>query len=155
MQVHDDQQPEYLIDDEDEGDVTEENSSTDSAPIRALREANKRLEKELANLRELQKENAILKAGLDTENPYADLFIKAYDGEWTAEAVREAAGKYPGLIPGVEQESAEELAEQQAHRRVVAAGTDAPAAPEGKKAWEDAQTPEEFLRLYEGQVVVD
>ena len=44
-----------------------------------------------------KRELALMKAGIDLESPTGKLFVKAYDGEITVEAIKAAAGEY-GLI---------------------------------------------------------
>lgn len=76
-----------------EDDDQQETSSQN--PVRArmkqlekeLREANKRL----AETSELQKKVAFMEAGIPLESPMAKYFIKGYDGELTAEAIKQAA----------------------------------------------------------------
>ena len=73
------------IDDNDSDDVEEPSSP------RGLRRAankSKKLEEELA---QTKREMAFLKAGINTDDPKMRYFVKGYDGEYTAEAVRQAA----------------------------------------------------------------
>ncbi len=44
-----------------------------------------------------KRELALMKAGIDLESPTGKLFVKAYDGEISVEAIKAAAGEY-GLI---------------------------------------------------------
>jgi len=44
-----------------------------------------------------KRELALMKAGIDLDSPTGKLFVKAYDGEITVEAIKAAAGEY-GLI---------------------------------------------------------
>ena len=76
----------YTDDDFDSDDAT-----GDSGDIKSLRRAansKKKLEQEL---NELKRELAFAKAGLSLEDPKMKYFVKGYDGEMTAEAIREAA----------------------------------------------------------------
>ena len=66
-------------------------SSGDMGDIKSLRRAasgKKKLEQEL---NELKRELAFAKAGLAMDDPKLKYFVKGYDGEMTAEAIREAA----------------------------------------------------------------
>ena len=63
-----------------------------------LRERMKQLESENAALKakadqasKAERELAFVKAGVDPSNPMAKYFMKAYDGELTADAIKEAA----------------------------------------------------------------
>ena len=45
-----------------------------------------------------QRELAFLKAGVDAGSPIGKMFVKAYDGDLTAEAIKAAATEIPGLV---------------------------------------------------------
>ena len=77
----------YTDDDFDSEDI----ETGDSGDIKSLRRAasgKKKLEQELNDLR---RELAFAKAGLPMDDPKLKYFVKGYDGEMTAEAIREAA----------------------------------------------------------------
>ena len=77
----------YTDDDFDSDD----DATGDSGDIKSLRRAansKKKLEQEL---NELKRELAFAKAGLALEDPKMKYFVKGYEGEMTAEAIREAA----------------------------------------------------------------
>ena len=79
----------YVDTDYDSSDV--EDSHEDGNDIKSLRLAansKKKLEQEL---NEMRRELAFTKAGINPEDPKMRYFIKGYDGEMTAEAVRHAA----------------------------------------------------------------
>lgn len=88
-----------------------------------LRDRNKQLEAELAEERAkradaetAQRKLAFIEAGIDINAPTGKLFAKAYDGEFTLEAVKAAASEY-GLIgetPKVNVDSGEQKAWMQA-----------------------------------------
>ena len=67
----------------------------------------------------------LVRAGIDLDSPTGRLFVKAYDGDSTVEAVKTAAAEY-GLIQQ-EQPSEEELSQQQAIQRLATAGQSATA----------------------------
>lgn len=76
---------------DDDFDSEAEGSDGDVGDIKSLRRAansKKKLEQELANLK---RELAFAKAGIDLSDPKMRYFVKGYDGEMTADAVREAA----------------------------------------------------------------
>lgn len=80
-----------MSDYEENFDSNDNESIGDGGDIRSLRRAasgKKQLEKELADLR---RELAFAKAGLPMSDPKMNYFIKGYDGDMTAEAIREAA----------------------------------------------------------------
>ena len=77
--------------DDDYSDIQADEPSGDAGDIKSLRRAangKKQLEKELADLR---RELAFTKAGINPDDPKMRYFVKGYDGEMTAEAVRQAA----------------------------------------------------------------
>src|SRR5262249_7677616 len=85
----------------------------------ALREAAERGKAHSAENVTLKRENAFLKAGINTEDPKLAYFYKGYDGELTTEAIL-AAATSAGFIQAQQQDPAHQ-ANQQAEQRVVAA----------------------------------
>jgi hypothetical protein len=80
-----------MSDYEEDFDSNEIEATGDGGDIKSLRRAasgKKQLEKELADLK---RELAFAKAGLPMSDPKMNYFIKGYDGEMTAEAIRQAA----------------------------------------------------------------
>lgn len=74
--------------------VEDENSNEPDA-IRNLRAANKRNEERAKAGEAAMRKLAFLEAGLDArQNPQVELFMKAYDGELTEEAIRNEAARY-------------------------------------------------------------
>lgn len=70
-------------------------SEGNETTIPELREAAERGKEARQEAEQLRRENAFLKAGIDPESPRAKYFVKGYDGELTAEAIKseaEAAG---------------------------------------------------------------
>lgn len=102
----------------------EQEEQSGKSPIRArMRE----MESELRTLREkaaeadkLQRELAFSKAGIPMEAPMAKYFVKAYDGEFTPEAIRKAAEEANLVKPNI---PAVDTTEQQAWSRVQQANT--------------------------------
>ena len=68
--------------------------------IKQLRERAKRTEDAEAALQAANRKVAILESGLDVESPIGQLFVKGYDGEFTAEALKAEAEKYGVPIKG-------------------------------------------------------
>lgn len=71
---------------------------TDETPKDPVRARMKQLEKELhqskqalAEAEAIKRENAFMKAGIPMDDPMAKYFVKGYDGEISAEAIRAAA----------------------------------------------------------------
>jgi len=73
-------------------------NDTDETPKDPVRARMKQLEKELqqskqalAEAEAIKRENAFMKAGIPMDDPMAKYFVKGYDGEISAEAIRAAA----------------------------------------------------------------
>jgi len=90
--------------------------------IKNLRAANKRAEERAKTAEGAVRKLAFLEAGLNPkDNPQVELFMKAYDGELTEEAIRAEAIRYrlitesaPGeVVEGFESDAAQTWARQQ------------------------------------------
>ena len=95
-----------------------------------LRDRNKLLEAENAELRaqaeaatSAARELAFVKAGIDPELPISKYFVKAYDGELTADAIREA-GIEAGLLKDTQAESIKQEAGTWNRTNDIAAGSE-------------------------------
>jgi hypothetical protein len=86
------------------------------AQLRNLEAKNKELEAKLSEATEAQRKLAFVEAGVDITSPASRYFVKGYDGEMTADAIRQAAQE-TNLI-GAMQTKPEVQAEQQAWNRV-------------------------------------
>lgn len=78
----------YTDDDFDSDDVEPQGDPGDIKSLRRAANSKKQLEKEL---NDLKRELAFAKAGLPLDDPKLKYFVKGYDGELTAESIREAA----------------------------------------------------------------
>lgn len=111
----------YEDDDDDFDEVDEKPQRSDSewAELRRARKAKEKAEKELADMR---KQMEFQKAGIDPSDPKAQYFVKGYDGEVSAEAIREEAIKAGFLSTEPEQQP--DLSGVEAQDRISqAAGT--------------------------------
>ena len=86
------------------------------AQLRNLEVKNKELEAKLLEATEAQRKLAFVEAGVDINAPSSRYFVKGYDGEMTADAIRQAAQEV-NLIAGM-QPKAEVQAEQKVWDRV-------------------------------------
>lgn len=96
-----------------------------SKTVRMTRENIDRLEAKARNADQLARENAFLKAGVSVEDPKLSYFLRGYDGELTAEAIRAeavAAGFMPAPAP-TEQEQQIATTAAAAQRVAEAAAT--------------------------------
>lgn len=111
----------------DESDEVQE--SPPKSPLRArmkeLEAENKAFKQQQREIEEAKKQLAFVRAGVDPEDPAAKYFYKGYDGELTAEAIKQAAVEArllsPPEDPGIQ-------AEKDAWSRTnqAAAGADSP-----------------------------
>jgi hypothetical protein len=86
------------------------------AQLRNLEAKNKELEAKLSAATEAQRKLAFVEAGVDINAPSSRYFVKGYEGEMTADAIRQAAQEV-NLI-GATQVKPEVQAEQNAWNRV-------------------------------------
>lgn len=112
----------YIEDDFDQDlDNEEQESASD------LRRAARRGAKAQKELEMLRKELAFYKAGISMDDPKMRYFVKGYDGEMTAEAIR-AAALEAGFIALQQPEQVDDGVQQQvfsAQQRVMAASAGA------------------------------
>jgi hypothetical protein len=78
----------YTDDDFDSEEVETTSGDGDIKSLRRAASGKKKLEQELADLR---RELAFAKAGLPMNDPKMNYFVKGYEGEMSAEAIRQAA----------------------------------------------------------------
>jgi hypothetical protein len=102
---------------------TDEDEGSD---IRSLRRAANSSKKLKAELMELKRELAFARAGIPMSDPRMKYFVKGYEGEMEADAIREAAIQ-AGFIgaPQGEQQQAADPAVFHAQERVIAASAGA------------------------------
>jgi len=109
----------------------EEQEGPDS--IRNVRQAMKRAEERAKANEAAARKLAFLEAGLNPkDNPQVELFMKAYDGELTEEAIRQEAAKYRLISEPVEDDSQPRMADlnsQTRARQNLGADSFDPAAP--------------------------
>jgi hypothetical protein len=112
-----------MSDYEDDFDSNEIDAVGDGGDIKSLRRAangKKQLEKELADLK---RELAFAKAGLPMNDPKMSYFVKGYDGEMTANAIREAALEAGFLASQTQGEDPNVTAAAAAQQRVMSASS--------------------------------
>ena len=111
-----------VIDDSD--DETSETVSKDPvrAHLRKVESENKLLRQQAQELETLKRKMAFAEAGIDVNAPVAKYFMKGYDGEVSAEAIRAAAEEANLLQPQKPMEVADE-SEKRAWARLQKAST--------------------------------
>ena len=114
-------------DDEIDDEVDEPTEEAPSALRRQLDKANRKAKEQAAELATLKRESAFRAAGIDPNDPKARYFVKGYEGELDAEAIKAEAAE-AGIISPEAPTTPE--AEMKAHEQAaqITAGADAPAS---------------------------
>lgn len=111
----------YTDDDFDTEDLdTDTDNGGDIKSLRRAANSKKKLEQEL---NELKRELAFAKAGLPMDDPKMNYFVKAYDGEMSADAIREAALSAGFLASQTQSEDPSLVAAAAAQNRVMSASS--------------------------------
>jgi ribosomal protein L12E/L44/L45/RPP1/RPP2 len=126
----------YAEEDFDTDEIDE--SGADESPRGLRRAANKGKKLESEN-QQLRRELAFFRAGIDTDDPRMKYFAKGYDGEMTAEAVRQAAIDAGFLQTQSAQQNAQAQETASAQQRVLTASAGA--------LYEDSSEDAAFSRL--------
>lgn len=126
----------YADEDYDTDEVDESEASESPRGLRRAANKGKKLESEN---QQLKRELAFFKAGIDTDDPRMKYFAKGYDGEMTAEAVRQAAMDAGFLQTQSAAQNAQNLEVASAQERVLTASAGA--------AYEDSSENAAFSRL--------
>ena len=115
---------------------------------RATREA----EAAKQEAQQAKRELALMKAGIDLESGTGKLFAKAYDGEATPEAIKEAAQQY-GLVPTSQTTGVQ--SDLSAIDRIAraSAGAGATVTPSALDDIRIAANPEEFIKILQANGV--
>jgi ribosomal protein L12E/L44/L45/RPP1/RPP2 len=96
---------------------SDENESGDIKSLRRAARGNKKLESENQILK---RQLAFIKAGIDPDDPKMRYFVKGYEGELSAEAVRQAALE-AGFLASQSSEDPQKQAVASAEQRVASA----------------------------------
>lgn len=138
---------------EEELQETEASEAKDRKWVRDLEKRAKGAEQAKAEADAAKRELAFLKAGIDTDTPQGKLFQKAYDGEFSVDAVRKAAEEYGVLAPIAPEIPAAEL---DALDRVSRAGATSSNAGlvDPLALMENAESPAEIIEILKKQGVV-
>lgn len=124
----------------------------DESTPKPLRDAYAALQQQLNEAKAesaiVKREAAFAKAGLK-DVPHRSLFEKSYEGELNPEAIQEAAKEY-GLVEDIAAAD-QTRADLEAHRRIGAAGSSVPSAPDDAMAALDraGNNPEAIKRVIE------
>jgi hypothetical protein len=111
----------YNDDDFDSEDIDTDEASDSPRGLRRAANKSKKLESEL---QAAKRELAFLKAGINPEDPKMRYFVKGYEGDLSAEAVREAALE-AGFLASQQGTDPQQQAIASAEQRVVSASAGA------------------------------
>ena len=138
----------YDDDLEQEEDANDKVVQLKRSQIRALEKKAKAHDDALVRLATLERQLVFRDAGIPTDKR-GQLFMKAYDGDMTLDAVKAAAIDYEVIQP----DSADTTPETEAQDRLLkaAGGGDTPHKPDLEQAILNATTPEEVMRIVSQQ----
>ena len=86
----------------------DEPTQQENPNLKLLREKAEKADALAAQLAQSERKNAVLESGIDTSSKLAELFLKSYDGESSAEAIKAAAQEYGIPFKGEAPEPVEE-----------------------------------------------
>jgi len=131
---------------ESQDEQPETQPSRDRKWVRDLEKRAKDADRVRAEADAARRELAFLKAGIDLESPQGKLFAKAYDGDFTVDAVKASATEYGVLDAPKQQIPTEEFA---AMNRIAsaAAGGQAHDPVDHVSEIDAAETPQQVLEI--------
>jgi len=131
-----------------------EDQIEESETLNPVRARMKQLEKETADLRKqvaeaesAKRELAFVKAGLDPLQPMTKYFVKAYDGDLTPDAIRQAAVEAQLISPPQNQPSADEMQAWQRTNKVAAGSQTSQPPIDWSRRLNEATSPREVEQI--------
>ena len=131
-----------------------EYQTEDSDTRNPVRARMKQLEKETADLRKqvaeseaAKRELAFVKAGIDPASPMSKYFVKAYDGELSPEAIREAAVEAQLISPPDSQPTPSETQAWQRTAKLAAGSQTAQPPVDWNRRLNEARSPQEVDQI--------
>lgn len=147
---------EYDLDNDTDVLETEDNGDASSDSRQFVRNLEKQAKAGKAAVREAdeakaeanaaKRELALMKAGIDLNSPTGKLFVKAYDGEISVEAIKAAAGEYGLIATSQIADVANDLASLDRVSQ-ASSGSTANVPPSVLDEIRNAQSPDEVLKL--------
>jgi len=130
----------------------DDDQPNESNPVRArmkqLEKENREIRKALAEAETARREVSFLKAGIDPAEAKFKYFVKGYDGELSAEAIRMAAEEAQLITPQPVTDPRETQGWQTSNKVAVGA-ENAPAPPSWKKRIADANSESELMAIFQ------
>ena len=137
---------EFVYDDE-ETDADEPKQNPVRARMKQLEKEAEELRKQVAEATQAKRELAFVKAGIDPADPAAKYFVKGYDGELEADAIRTAAVEARLIAPPNNQPTVDEQAAWNRSQRVVAGAQNMAPAVDWADRLEKASSPNEVEQI--------
>ena len=131
----------------EEDDQPEPRKDPVRARLKQLEKQNAELLKQIEQASEAQKKLTFMEAGINASDPKFKYFLKGYDGEFSAEAIRQAAEEAQLIAPQQTIPQEDKSAWQQSNR--IAAGAEtASEGPSWIKRIKDASSAQEIESIY-------
>jgi hypothetical protein len=134
--------------DDDDQPETSDTQNPVRARMKQLEKENREYKKMLAETEQVKRELAFAKLGVDSNDPKFKYFVKAYDGELSPEAVRQALEEAQLITPQPLVDDSERQGWQQTNK--VAAGSEvAPPPPSWVKRIQEANSEQELYAIFD------
>jgi len=115
--------------------------------LKQLEKQNAELLKQIEQANEAQKKLTFMEAGINVSDPKFKYFVKGYDGEYSADAIRQAAEEAQLIAPQGQVPQEDRAAWSQSNR--IAAGAEsAPEGPSWMKRINDAGSEAELMAIF-------
>jgi hypothetical protein len=131
----------------EEDDQPEPRKDPVRARLKQLEKQNSELLKQIEQAAEAQKKLTFMEAGINASDPKFKYFVKGYDGELSADAIRQAAEEAQLITPSQPVTQEDKSAWQQSNR--IAAGAEtASEGPSWMKRISDASSESELMAIF-------
>jgi hypothetical protein len=131
----------------EEDDQPEPRKDPVRARLKQLEKQNAELLKQIEQTSEAQKKLTFMEAGINASDPKFKYFVKGYDGELSADAIRQAAEEAQLITPSQPVTQEDKSAWQQSNR--IAAGAETSSeGPSWMKRISDASSESELMAIF-------
>lgn len=131
----------------EEDDQPEPRKDPVRARLKQLEKQNSELLKQIEQAAEAQKKLTFMEAGINASDPKFKYFVKGYDGELSADAIRQAAEEAQLITPSQPVTQEDKSAWQQSNR--IAAGAETSSeGPSWMKRISDASSESELMAIF-------
>lgn len=134
-------------DDDDQSQDDEKYVQLTAKDLRALRKKARMADDLSPKQAQYERELGFLKAGINTEDPKMKYFLKGYEGDLSAEAIKQAAIEAGLVAPPDEQISQDELRQHQQVANASAGAEGNQPEPDLMAKMDKAKNPDEIMKL--------